>query len=738
MMSIISQDDVKKMQAEGDVDGLVTALNDRNNPGYVRQAAADALGELKDARVVEAIIEALKINTEGYYAASALGQIGDVRAVAPLINALKDRWMCKTAIEALGRIGDAGATEPLMDALNGKFNTVDMGLSEAGEIKSEAATALGRIGDARAVEPLIACLKDDWAREAAARALGNLGDPRAVKPLMEALKVKSPSSSGLLETAAAIALGQIGDKQAVEALIEALGNKYYSDLLAAAANALGQIGDSRASESLIEALKDKHHVVRLAAATALDKLGWKPDQKNKAWYWVAKGEWEKCAASGALAVDPLILVITEEEIGGTAITSAMNTLIKIGAPAKEPLFVEANKGCLAAAVTLGRIGDARAKDLLDRSVEVLIASLKDKKKDARQKAANGLGELGAWLEEAALRDRVVEALITALNEKEVVVTITAAEALAKIGGTRAVESLINILETAGNPGVQKAAARGMGKIGDPRAVGTLTTALQNTPWDVRHEAAEALDQLNWKPQNDETGAAYWISRGNWDECVAIGPSAIQELIAIIEKSRLDHMRKPALEALGRISVPVEELVAMLRNKSVRQLAAGKLDLLNWKPQNDAVGATYWIAKEGWEQCVAIGVPAIEPLIACTVPGWEEPINALVKIGAPSVEPLISALKNGNDSAAIALGEIGDPRALDPLVAALDGGPWKMRKAAAEALLKLYPKFGFFDMKMRSKILSQKNKIIQKHWDENTSDCSGLGHTDHGIGVDFSL
>ena len=81
---------VKKMQKERDVEGLIKALEHKNI--HVRERAAEALGELKDARAVEPLILALNGEDEGrFQAAFALGRIGDKRAVEPLILALNDK-----------------------------------------------------------------------------------------------------------------------------------------------------------------------------------------------------------------------------------------------------------------------------------------------------------------------------------------------------------------------------------------------------------------------------------------------------------------------------------------------------------------------------------------------------------------------------------------------------------------------------------------------------------------------
>jgi HEAT repeat protein len=114
---------IEKLRARRDVKGLIKALSyQKDYKDNVHQWAAEALGEIGDARAVEPLIVALK---EGYT---------DVR---------------RGAAEALCKIG-APAVEPLIAALKGTNGTV----------RRDAAESLGKIGDTRAVEPLIAALKD--------------------------------------------------------------------------------------------------------------------------------------------------------------------------------------------------------------------------------------------------------------------------------------------------------------------------------------------------------------------------------------------------------------------------------------------------------------------------------------------------------------------------------------------------------------------------------------------------
>jgi HEAT repeat protein len=78
----------------------------------VREAAAKALGEIREAAAVDPLVAALRDRNERVRqaAAKSLGQIGNIRAVEPLIDALEDprersgrvRQELQLALERLG------------------------------------------------------------------------------------------------------------------------------------------------------------------------------------------------------------------------------------------------------------------------------------------------------------------------------------------------------------------------------------------------------------------------------------------------------------------------------------------------------------------------------------------------------------------------------------------------------------------------------------------------------------
>jgi len=93
-----------KLEMNRDVEGLIKAFKHRDSG--IRADAAEALGNIRDARAVEPLIQALK-DEDKYVrsgAAYALGEIADLRAVEPLTQAMKDKDVWEAAKYALEKI----------------------------------------------------------------------------------------------------------------------------------------------------------------------------------------------------------------------------------------------------------------------------------------------------------------------------------------------------------------------------------------------------------------------------------------------------------------------------------------------------------------------------------------------------------------------------------------------------------------------------------------------------------
>jgi HEAT repeat protein len=241
------------------VEPLINAL--RNTSPFLRSAAAEALGGIKDPRAVEPLIRSVLSDSYEYAraeAAWALASMEDPRAVEPLIEALTDQHqdVRATAELALARLGPL-SIEPLIKVLNKKGTAA---------LRNSAVRALGGIKDSSVVEPLIRALDDAAVRDSAAIALGELKEPKAVEPLVRILKDRAHSSSSYV----AAALIKIGSPS-VEPLGKALNDNDQA-VRRLAVIALGEIRDPKAIAALTERSKDESPEVRQAAQEAIEKI----------------------------------------------------------------------------------------------------------------------------------------------------------------------------------------------------------------------------------------------------------------------------------------------------------------------------------------------------------------------------------------------------------------------------------------------------------------------------------
>lgn len=224
-----------------DVDEAVAALLDdvRSHDWQISWRAADALARLGESAVLR-LIKALQ-DEDGYVreaAASALGKIGDKRAVEPLIAAM--------------RYQDERTYED----------------SEDEEARVSAARALGEIGEAKAFEPLLQEVSHEdcamvWA---AMEALGKLRNPRAVPQLTQALHVMDVDG----KKTAAEALVKIGEP-AVLPLIDYIKDERKRGRIFAVM-ALGRLADARSIDALTELLNDPNEYVRSCAAETIEEI----------------------------------------------------------------------------------------------------------------------------------------------------------------------------------------------------------------------------------------------------------------------------------------------------------------------------------------------------------------------------------------------------------------------------------------------------------------------------------
>ena len=172
-------EDLERMRTSGDIDGLVEAI--QKGEYRLRDIAAEMLGECGDERCIGPLINMLREGRFGYIrgaAARALGQLQANEAVPMLIATLNDSiyHTRSGAARALGQIGDERAVEPLIGTLG----------DEREYISWIAADALNKIGDC-AIDSLIQFIRKDKGRgvDIATILLGRIGDSRAIDVLQD-------------------------------------------------------------------------------------------------------------------------------------------------------------------------------------------------------------------------------------------------------------------------------------------------------------------------------------------------------------------------------------------------------------------------------------------------------------------------------------------------------------------------------------------------------------------------
>ena len=202
---------------------------------------------------------------------------------------------------------------------------------------------------------------------------------------------------------------------------------------------------------------------------------------------------------------------------------------------------------------MGLFGPNVEKMERNRDVAGLIEALNHKENEIQDKAQLALVRIGA---------PAVEPLIQTLKDENRNIRWRAAEALGKIGDARAVEPLIQALMY-GDSGVRKHIVRALGSIRDAKVIEPLALVLRDKSSEVRWEAAETLDELGWKPQNDVEKAHYLIAKVSWGELVILGEPSIEPLNQAL-KDDDKHVREAAEEALKKIKSSTLAKTSMTR------------------------------------------------------------------------------------------------------------------------------------------------------------------------------
>ena len=224
----LGKPDIKKMEREKDIKGLIRAMG-YDNDESIRKEAAFVLGKITDSQ--SPIYTIKNENTE---LKDTSNRSLNNFTVEELINSLKDKdW----------------------------------------NIRMNAAKTLVETGES-AVEKLIDSLKDkNWqVRWYITEILGEIGDVRGIKPL---IKLLNDENNGV-QSNSVIALVKIG-KPGVEILIDNLNSKEWQ-IREHVAEILGEIGDKRGVEPLKNLINDENDDVRSSVKVALEKINNKEEQ----------------------------------------------------------------------------------------------------------------------------------------------------------------------------------------------------------------------------------------------------------------------------------------------------------------------------------------------------------------------------------------------------------------------------------------------------------------------------
>lgn len=303
---------------------------------------------------------------------------------------------------------------------------------------SSAVLALGAIGQS-ALLPLISALRAPGAhtREGASRSIGRLRhnaiEPAYLRLAVDPLVVLLNDSHESVRLAAAWTLGRLGPY--LETAQRGLPTQFLirslkdpsPEVREAAGSALGRMGDGQAIPPLISAMEDHSTAVRKIASESLEALGWQPAESSETALFRVARQDWQHAIATGAAAIPALVHILKSSDRAASI-SAIQTLGQIPSP-----------------------------DVIDP----LVTALKSPDEYIRAAAASAIEAAGA------------------------------AEALGKIGDSRAVKPLLELL-TSDSETTQQTATLALGAIGDVQAIEPLIQLLRSSERQVRTAAASAL------------------------------------------------------------------------------------------------------------------------------------------------------------------------------------------------------------------------------------------------------
>jgi len=702
---------IKRYESNRNVEQIVDIANSGDK--RERLLALESLGRLRDPRAVKTLSDALHSSSwvERETAARSLGKLKDYLAVKPLLGALGDeaKFVSESASKSLN---DTVVSLTKSRDLR-YFNVLFNGLTE-GDIKisdgallalQQAVTVVAQMNDPSHHKPILAALKheDAYIRSIAARLLGTLKHHTAIVPLIEAQN----DSSKAVRDAASTAIRAINDPRAVDPLIQSLNHERrdvreeaaialgrFTDLKTVKhlitrltdsnprirygiAVALGEAGSAHSVKPLIKTMDDQDSEVRFAAAESLGKLFWFPESEmDQARYCAALREWDKCVALGKIAIQPLLLAMTDpdsdirKEVG-----DALKQLNwKPGDDRQKALFCVSQRKwdqCIALGnIAIAPLAEQLQSDSIDSNIKIRVvetmAAIKDE--DAVKPLSDALQDGSESVRLAAVKALgriksagIIPALMLALDnssqqvrEEASVVLQKELDSVGKAGGSKVLNPIISALGD-NNRNVRVVAARLLGEMKNPKATIPLIQALEDPEADVREAAAEALKKIKdpkaiaplvhaLKSNNAHVREYVVKTLGAFQDHRAIEPmmdvindkdpkvrTAVVEVLGdakdprsadLLVKALSDFdegVREKTAESLGKIGSrqAVDALLLRVESDEVNRVrvAAGKALLsMDWKPKDEKQQGWSCVINREWSKCLDVGQAAVDALM----------------------------------------------------------------------------------------------------------------------------
>jgi HEAT repeat protein len=419
------------------------------------------------------------------------------------------------------------------------------------------------------------------ARKKAAKELWREPNSRTVTALGRAV-LNDPDPE--VRQIAASALGRIQAPERLEPLLKALQDKD-PDVLRSVILALRRVNDERVIDELVRLLQHRDFIVRTTAAQGIDSIRWAPrDREQRIWFCVAKGWYERAAASGVEAIPALRVTVETGPV--SAAVRAVEALGAIPDPGVVKILCSALHSpeptvCIAATEALSKVGGGEA-------VQALIPCLQSSHTQIRAESARALGILGAA--------EATGMIAKLLGDKEWEVRREAASALGKLNNPETLEPLAKVLDDI-DADVREAAALALSKTRNRRAVPPLVLALKDEVAGVRRIAAAGLSRIDpdWISLPETRAAAEKLKIAIQDAEPAIRFFVAQLLVNLGEMSPEallgftpeDQLASPAIK---RKRMGINLFIALLedRDRDIRQAAAEALGHLGGERARQAL------------------------------------------------------------------------------------------------------------------------------------------------------